>query len=131
MQFIADENMDNFVVYRFKQSAISPFEKESFAQYRDWEESLIEFMTEQAKNPNLLSWQQLARSEKALDNACCCAIILANSIKYYYYKQSHKLLQISDQLKDITTDGLNTLIRSGWLDLPNIESSLQVLLDFQ
>lgn len=87
-------------------------------------------MADQVKNLNLLSWQQLARSEKALDNACCCAIILANSIEYYYHKQSHKLFQISEQLKDITTDGLNTWIRIGWLDLPSIESSLQVLLDF-
>ena len=108
----------------------NPFEKESFVKYRDWEESLVEFMTEQAENPNLLLWQRLATSEKALDNACCCAIILANSIEYYNDEQSRKLLQISDQLKDITADGFNTWIGSGWLDLPNIESSLQVLLDF-
>ena len=87
-------------------------------------------MADQVKNLNLLSWQQLATSEKALDNACCCAIILANSIEYYYYEQSRKLFQISDQLKDITTDGLNTWIRSGWLDLPSIESSLQVLIGY-
>ena len=122
MQSVTNENIDSRVS--------NPFEKESFVKYRDWEESLVEFMAEQAKNPNLLSWQQLIRSEKALDNACCCAIILANSIEYYYYEQSRKLFQISDQLKDITTDGLNTWIRSGWLDLPSIESGLQVLLDF-
>ena len=86
-------------------------------------------MAEQAKNPNLLLWQQLARSEKALDNACC-AIILANSVEYNCHEQSRKLFQISDQLKDIATDGLNTWIRSGWLDLPSIESNLQVLRGF-
>ena len=123
MQFIANENIGSRV--------INPFEKKSFVKYRDWEESLVEFMAEQAENPNLLSWQRLATSEKALDNACCCAIILANSIEYYYDEQSRKLLQISDQLKDITADGFNTWIGSGWLDLPSIESSLQALLDFQ
>ncbi len=115
-------------LYSFNQTVISPFEKESFAQYRDWEESLVEFMAEQAQNPNLLSWQQLVTSEKALDNASCCARILANSIEYYYYKQSRKLVQISDQLKNITTDEFNNWIRSGWLDIPSVESSLHVLL---
>ena len=65
-------------------------------------------MAEQAENPNLLSWQRLATSEKALDNACCCAIILANLIEYDYHEQSHKLFQISEQVKDITTGELNT-----------------------
>ena len=122
MQSVTNENLDSRVS--------NPFEKESFVRYRDWEESLVEFMAEQAKNPNLLSWQRLATSEKALDNACCCAIILANSIEYDYHEQSHKLFQISEQIKDITTGELNTWIRSGWLDLPSIESSLQVLLNF-
>ena len=122
MQFVANENIDSCVN--------NPFEKESFVKYRDWEESLVEFMAEQAKNPNLLSWQQLIRSEKALDNACCCAIILANSIEYEYSEQSRKLFQISDQLKKIATDEFNTWLQSGWLDLPSTESSLQVLLGF-
>ena len=123
MQSVTNENLDSHVS--------NPFEKESFVRYRDWEESLVEFMAEQAKNPNLLSWQQLVTSEKALDNACCCAVILANLIEYDYYEQSHKLFQISEHLKAITTRELNTWIGSGWLDLPSIESSLQALLDFQ
>ncbi len=49
MRFIANENVDNRVVNHFEQTAISPFEKESFAHYLNWEESLVEFMAEQAK----------------------------------------------------------------------------------
>lgn len=129
MQLIFNENTDSNIVYH-GQIAISPFEKESFAKYRDWEESLVQFMVEQAKSPNLLSWQQLITSDKTLENACCCAMVLANSVEYGYCEQSRKLFQIAAQLKDITTDEFQTWLRSGWLDLPGIENSLQALLNF-
>jgi hypothetical protein len=79
------------------QTSNNPFDKESFARYRDWEDSLTSFMAEQAKNPCLLSWQQLITSDESLDRACCCAIILASSIEHEYSEQSHQLRQIAAQ----------------------------------
>ncbi|PSB02795.1 hypothetical protein [Merismopedia glauca] len=121
---------ENASVVSTHQRSPNPFEKESFARYRDWSESLVNFMAEQAKNPHLLSWQQLITSEKALENACCCAIILASSIEYEYSSQSCKLRQIAAQLKAITTDELNTWLQSGWLDVTGLENSWHALLEF-
>lgn len=120
----------NLNVISSNRAITNPFEKKSFTKYRDWEESLIEFMAEQVKSPNLLLWQQLMTSEKSLNNACCCAIILANTVEYEYSEQSRKLFQISGQLKEITTDEFNTWLQSGWLDLPSINNGLQPLLSF-
>lgn len=111
-----------------RQTSNNPFNKESFARYRDWEASLTGFMAEQAQNPCLASWQQLITSNQSLDCACCCALILASSIEYQYPEQSHQLRQIAAQLKDITPDEFKTWLQSGWLDVVSLENSLHAEL---
>lgn len=110
------------------QTRDNPFNKESFAGYRDWEASLTGFMAEQAQNPCLASWQQLITSNQSLDCACCCAIILASSIEYQYPEQSQQLRQIAAHLKAITPDEFNSWLQSGWLDVVSLENSLHAEL---
>lgn len=107
---------------------MNPFQKESFTTYRAWEESFINFMTQQARNPSLRSWQKLAVSEETLEIACCCAIVLANLIAYEFPAQSRNLFQISAQLKTLTTYELNHWLQGGWLNIADIEDSLQAML---
>lgn len=107
--------------------ANNPFEKESFATYRDWEENLIKFMAEQAKSPNLASWQELSTSAKTLEVAACCATVLANLIDYDFPKQSRSLFQIAEQLKAVTTPEFDKWLRSGWLNIADVNDSLHAV----
>lgn len=107
--------------------ANNPFEKESFATSRDWEENLIKFMAEQAKSPNLASWQKLSTSAKTLEVAACCATILANLIDYDFPNQSRSLFQIAEQLKVVTTPELEKWLRSGWLNIGDVKDSLHAV----
>ena len=111
--------------------ANNPFEKESFATYRDWEENLIKFMAEQAKNPTLASWQELSTSAKTLEIAACCAIVLANLIDYDFPKQSRSLFQIAKQLKAVTTPEFDKWLRSGWLNIADVNGSLHAVFHIQ
>lgn len=113
------------------QTANNPFEKESFATYRDWEEHLIEFMAEQAKNPNLASWQKLNTSAKTLEIAACCATVLANLIDNDFPKQSRSLFQIAEQLKAMTTPEFDKWLRSGWLNIADVNDSLHAVFHIQ
>lgn len=106
----------------------NPFEKNSFATYRDWEETLTEFMAEQAKSPDLASWQKLSTSAKTLETAACCATVLANLIDYDFPSQSRSLFQIAEQLKIVTTPDLEKWLRSGWLNIGSVKNSLQAVL---
>lgn len=125
MQFIVNGNAGDRVVNRLARVAISPFEKESFTTYREWEETLIKFMAEQSKKPNLVSWQKLITSEKTLETACFCAMVLANLIEYDFYEQSRNLFQIAEQLKVVKTHEFENWLRSGWLNLADVKDGLQ------
>lgn len=127
MQFV-NENTDIFVANCVTPLVTNPFEKDSFIAYRAWEESLIKFMAGQAKNPDMSSWQKLIASEETLEIACCCAIVLANLIAYDFPEQSRNLFKISAQLKAVTTHELENWLRSGWLNIADIEDGLQVML---
>lgn len=122
-----DKNINPSRLNYLSQMANNPFEKESFATYRDWEETLIKFMAEQAKSPSLDSWQKLSTSTKTLEIAACCATVLANLIDYDFPKQSRNLFQIAEQLKAVTTPELETWLRSGWLNIGDVKDSLHAV----
>ncbi len=142
MQSIVDENTgdpiiafnpfekESFTTYREGDPVIAfnPFEKESFTTYREWEETLIKFMTEQSKAPDLLLWQKLITSEKTSEIACCCAMVLANLISYDFYDQSRKLFQIAAQLKVVKTHEFENWLRSGWLNIADVQDALEATL---
>lgn len=124
MQFMVDENVADS---RSDRLASKPFEKESFTNYRQWEEALIKFMAKQSKEPDLLSWQKLITSETA-EIACCYAMVLANLIAYDVHEQSRKLFQIAAQIKVVTTKEFENWLRSGWLNLADVKDSLEAML---
>lgn len=126
-----DKNINPSYLNHLSQTANNPFEKESFATYRDWEENLIEFMAEQAKSPNLASWQKLSTSENTLENAACCATVLANLIDYDFPNQSRSLFQIAKQLKVVMTPELERWLRSGWLNIGDVNDSLHAVFNIQ
>ena len=57
---------------------VNPFEKAQFKNHRDWEESLVKFLSREAINPNVRNWLPLATRLDTKKAAAFSALLLSN-----------------------------------------------------
>ena len=57
---------------------VNPFEKAQFKNHRDWEESLVKFLSREAINPNIRNWLSLATRLDTKKAAAFSALLLSN-----------------------------------------------------
>ena len=111
----------------------NPFIKENYECYRDWEDALMAFFLSEAKNPSYLNWVKFSNDCNEDDHVVYSALFLSNLLETNsdYKEQSSKLYAI---YKAIGTEqcgqDFNGWLKSGWLDLVRVASSLKSKLVF-
>jgi hypothetical protein len=60
---------------------VNPFEKAQFKKHRDWEESLIRFLSREAIKPDVRNWLPLATRLDTKKAAAFSALLLSNLLE--------------------------------------------------
>lgn len=111
----------------------NPFVKGNFKCYRDWEDALLTFFLSEAKSPNFLNWVKFSNDCNEVDHVVYSALFLSNLLETNndYKDQSSKLYDIYNTIKS-EQDGqnFNEWLKSGWVDLARVASSLKSKLVF-
>jgi hypothetical protein len=113
----------------------NPFCKESFATYRDWEDTLLRFFVAEANHPRLSDWEELALSADPLCLAYSALLLscLVQS-KPKVSKSSAVLLDVCQKLGGKTDHDLvdyNAWIQTNWLNVSRIANRLKAELAHQ
>jgi hypothetical protein len=109
----------------------NPFEKSQFKCYRDWEGSLVEFLTIEALNPNVRNWLPLASGLDTKKAAAFSALLLSNlvenkqrcrvSVNTLY--EIYRVMNVEGGAKNF-----EDWLRTGWLNVTRVANMLDAEL---
>jgi hypothetical protein len=110
----------------------NPFAKAQFCCHRDWEESLLAFLSNEAKNPDVRNWLAFCVQPEPQEAAAFSALLLSDLLetKPGFKEPSAKIYQIYRTLCR-AGDGANKFemwLRSGWLNVSRIACLLDARL---
>ena len=115
-------------------SSANPFDKTQFPFHRPWEESLVEFLTKEAQNPDLYHWQILSNGKDTRRSAAFSALLLSNLLetKPGFRQSAEKTYAIYRALNDTEGGGgaqqFEQWLRSGWLNVSRVASRIDMEL---
>jgi hypothetical protein len=108
----------------------NPFVKSRFACHRDWEESLIAFLAQEAKAPDIRNWLQFATEEPGIRaSAAFSALLLSDllEVRPAFRETADMAYQFYNALKETEdeTEAFAHWLRSGWLNVARIADRLE------
>ena len=107
----------------------NPFEKTQFKSHRDWEESLVEFLSREARNPDIRNWLPLATRHDTKKAAAFSALLLSDLLETRpdFRDSSDKVYEVYNTLKE--TEGcarqFEEWLRSGWLNVSRVANMIR------
>ena len=110
---------------------VNPFEKAQFMKHRDWEESLVKFLSREAINPNVRNWLPLATRLETKKAVAFSALLLSNLLE-----NKPRLRVSADKVYDIFramkveggAKNFEEWLRTGWLNVARVANMIDAEL---
>jgi hypothetical protein len=112
----------------------NPFEKEQFQCYRDWEGSLVEFLSREARKPNVRNWLPLATRLETKKAAAFSALLLCNLVenKPSFRVSVNTLYEIYRAMNvEGGAKNFEKWLRTGWLNVARVANMIDAELKHQ
>jgi hypothetical protein len=110
----------------------NPFDKSQFKLHRDWEESLIEFLCREARNPDVNNWLLLAGNRDAKEIAAFSALLLSDLLenKPGFRESASKVYEVYKAINvpDGGAGKFEEWLRSGWLNVARVANMVDAEL---
>lgn len=107
----------------------NPFEKTQFECHRDWEESLVEFLSREARNPDIRNWLPFATRHDTRKAVAFSALLLSDLLETRpdFRESADKVYEVYKSLME--TEGgarqFEEWLRSGWLNVSRVADLLR------
>ena len=112
----------------------NPFEKEQFQCHRDWEGSLVEFLSREARKPNVRNWLPLATRLETKKAAAFSALLLCNLVenKPRFRVSVNTLYEIYRAMNvEGGAKNFEKWLRTGWLNVARVANMIDAELKHQ
>jgi len=113
----------------------NPFRKEDFQNYRDWEDTLLSFLVNEANHPRSNNWEEMARSADQ-KNVAYSALLLSCLVqsKPKVARSSPVLVDVCQKLGGELDHDLvdyNAWLQTNWVNVARIAGRLKTELAHQ
>jgi hypothetical protein len=110
----------------------NPFEKSQFECHRDWEELLVKFLCQEARNPDIRNWLPYADKSDAKEAVAFSALLLSNLLenKPDFGESAEKAYEVYKAI-DVPDGGAGKFekwLRSGWLNVARVANMIDAEL---
>ena len=112
-------------------SQANPFEKAQFQCHRDWEGSLVEFLSREARKPNVRNWLPLATRLDTKRAAAFSALLLSNLVenKPRFRVSVNTLYEIYRAMNvEGGAKNFEEWLRTGWLNVARVANMIDAEL---
>jgi hypothetical protein len=110
----------------------NPFEKEQFEYHRQWEESLVEFLCREAKNPDIRNWLLFAGERDTREAAAFSALLLSDLLenKPGFRESASKVYEVYKAINvpDGGAKKFEEWLRTGWLNVARVANMIDAEL---
>jgi len=109
----------------------NPFEKAQFQCHRDWEDSLVEFLSREARKPNVGNWLPLATRLETKKAAAFSALLLSNLLenKPSFRVPVNTLYEIYRAMNvEGGAKNFEDWLRTGWLNVTRVANMIDAEL---
>ena len=110
--------------------AASPFKKDAFPSFREWEQELVFFLMEQLQAPSYGAWESLAVDVESRECAAFMSHQLANMAYLKHFSAEAELRLVFQKLmgKPIDQSALRTWLARRWVDQSRFHATLDSAL---